>query len=74
LNPADAWRRLQGIKQRHYVGGQDKVIDVSIAQSYAGHFNSEHQPPISVIADFDHHCCWVKRWPELVNSHFSDDH
>jgi len=72
LNPADAWRSLQTVKQRHYVGGQDRVIDESIARSYADRFDPDHQPPISVIADFDHHCCWVERWPSIVNANFSD--
>ncbi|HSH98187.1 MAG: alpha/beta hydrolase [Methylophilaceae bacterium] len=74
LNPADTWQSLQAIEQRHYVGGQDKVIAESIARAYADRFDSEHQPPITVIADFDHHCCWVKRWPEIVKSNFSDAH
>ncbi|BCM24268.1 hypothetical protein ZMTM_05270 [Methyloradius palustris] len=74
LNPADAWQSLQVIKQRHYVGGQDKVIGVSVARSYTDRFDSGHQPPITVIADFDHHCCWVDRWPQIVKSNFSDAH
>jgi hypothetical protein len=74
LNPADAWRNLQSIKQRHYVGGQDQVMGESIARSYAVRFDTMHKPPITVIPDFDHHCCWVKRWPEFVKSQFSDAH
>jgi len=72
LNAADAWKDLQVISQRHYVGGRDSTISEDIAQSYASQFIINKQPSIIVIPNFDHHCCWESIWPSIVSSDFGD--
>lgn len=72
LNPADNWQTLQHIPQHHYVGGKDTVIDESMAQAYVARYPVNKKPSISVIASFDHHCCWESIWPTIVESKFGD--
>lgn len=58
LNPADEWRRVQHIPQVHFVGSNDKVIPLRIAEAYKSRFGDSRLINIEVIAGFDHHCCW----------------
>ncbi len=72
LNPAEAWMDLQAIAQRHYVGDKDTNIGKDIAQAYANRFVANKAPNITVIENFDHHCCWESIWQDLVSSQFGD--
>jgi dienelactone hydrolase len=65
LNPADAWPRLRRVPQTHFVGGKDRAVGESVARAYAARFPPGEQPTIIVVPAFDHHCCWVERWPAL---------
>jgi pimeloyl-ACP methyl ester carboxylesterase len=65
LNPADAWRQLARIPQKHYVGGKDRAVGVAPARAYAERFPEDRRPPVVVLEEYDHHCCWVERWTEL---------
>lgn len=67
LNPADAWQALAGIPQTHYVGGKDRSVGESVARAYAARFPPDKRPPVIVVPDFDHHCCWADRWPALFD-------
>lgn len=66
LNPADAWRELRRIPQLHFVGGRDKVMGPAFAEAYRARFPPGQQPDVVVIPSYNHHCCWVKDWPELL--------
>ena len=66
LNPADAWRALAAVGQRHYVGAEDSIIPPRFAQSYGRRFPADRQPEIVVVPGFDHRCCWADAWPRLV--------
>lgn len=66
LNPAEAWRHLDGLPQLHFVGSKDQVIEPAVVRSYAARFRQERQPKIVVMPDFDHVCCWVEQWQELA--------
>ena len=70
LNPADAWRALQEVPQRHYIGGRDTIVGEGVARAYAARFEKNKAPPITLIPEFDHHCCWDDIWPGIVNSRF----
>ena len=72
VNPAEAWKSLEEIPQRHYVGDQDTVINESIAQAYVARYSGNKKPYISVIPTFNHHCCWESIWPTIVESKFGD--
>jgi dienelactone hydrolase len=66
LNPADAWMQLQTLRQTHFVGGQDNNIGPTITHAYAARFPPSTPLTIKTIEAFDHHCCWVEQWPELL--------
>ena len=68
LNPADAWTRLQSVSQVHFIGGQDRVLGASIVRAYAARFPSSAELRIQVMPAFDHECCWVEQWPELLDA------
>jgi pimeloyl-ACP methyl ester carboxylesterase len=63
LNPATAPPLSAGVAQRHYAGARDANVPPSVARAFA-----RHHPGASVIevADFDHVCCWMARWPGLL--------
>lgn len=66
LNPADEWLRLKNIEQVHYVGGSDSNVGRHVAESYASRFPAAQRPEIAIVPGFDHHCCWVDKWEELL--------
>ncbi len=63
LNPALMPPLSATIVQRHYVGGRDRNVPPTIVQSFA-----RRHPGARVveIAEFDHQCCWIERWPKLL--------
>lgn len=66
LNPAHAWRSLLRIPQVIFVGGQDKIMGPEFAEAYRNRFPPGRRPKVVVIPRFNHHCCWVKMWPQLM--------
>lgn len=64
LNPADRAGALAGIPQRHFVGGEDRIIPPQLARAFV-RTGAAPESVIQVIDGFDHHCCWANRWPEL---------
>jgi pimeloyl-ACP methyl ester carboxylesterase len=61
LNPARQPAPAPSVRQRHYAGGRDEIVPVSITRRGA--------PPTAqliVIADYDHRCCWVTLWPSIL--------
>lgn len=84
----DAWARIHGysalagsqnpalmpalppaIAQRHYVGGRDTNVPPSVVEGFAARHRDAR---IVVIADYDHECCWVSRWPQLLDAVLDD--
>lgn len=65
LNPAAAPSLPTAIVQRHYVGERDVNVPPSVVRSFA-----RRHPTASVIeiGGFDHVCCWVERWPQLLGT------
>jgi hypothetical protein len=63
MNPALLPELPPTIAQLHYVGQRDEKVPPSVVRSFA-----RHHPEARVIdvADFDHECCWIKRWPQLL--------
>lgn len=65
MNPADETNRLQGIRQWHFVGGQDKNITSDLVQGYANRYLEPIRPIVQIEPEFDHRCCWAEQWPQL---------
>ena len=63
LNPALQPPLPTSIVDVAYVGGRDENVPPSIARSFAArHPNAK----IVEIAQFDHRCCWIEQWPQLL--------
>lgn len=65
LNPANEIEPLHRVWQRHFVGGQDRVIPPALVEGFASRFPGEHRPVVEHLPGFDHQCCWVEAWPTL---------
>ena len=65
LDPALAPELEPAIDQLHYVGGRDTNVSPSIVRAFARRHPEAH---VIEIPEFDHRCCWIERWPELVSS------
>jgi hypothetical protein len=63
LNPATLPNLAPAVAQVHYTGGRDENVPSSLVQSFA-----RRHPAAEVIeiADFDHRCCWIERWPQML--------
>ncbi|RPH51679.1 MAG: alpha/beta hydrolase [Lysobacterales bacterium] len=62
LNPARSarehpWREI------HLQGGNDKVAPPSTTDAYFQRYPTAQR---RLIADYDHVCCWINAWPELL--------
>jgi pimeloyl-ACP methyl ester carboxylesterase len=64
LNPASQPELQLAIVQLHYVGSRDRKVPPSVVRSFA-----RHHPEARVIevVGFDHECCWIERWPQLLD-------
>jgi dienelactone hydrolase len=63
LNPSDAREQLEKIPQIHFIGGQDKIIDKRVIESFVKGFHNA--PKVIEIPNYDHHCCWESDWTTL---------
>ncbi|MGH8121097.1 MAG: alpha/beta hydrolase, partial [Gammaproteobacteria bacterium] len=66
LNPADETDKLQNLNQVHFAGSADRIVPVNILESYRARYGKNVNITIHIIPGFDHHCCWVDSWPELL--------
>ena len=66
LNPADFTSKLLHVKQLHLIGEKDTIIDKSIFESYLSKFDDTTFIKSKIIKDFTHHCCWEKKWKNLL--------
>ncbi len=71
MNPPDVWQKLQGVRQLHFVGELDQNVPPAIYWAYRTFFPVKADVQMEVIKGFDHKCCWVERWPQLVRDHFN---
>jgi hypothetical protein len=64
LNPASLPQLSSAIVvQVNYFGGRDQNVPPSVTRSFA----RSHPEAMEVeIAEFDHVCCWIERWPGLL--------
>jgi pimeloyl-ACP methyl ester carboxylesterase len=63
LNPTLMPPLAPGIAQRHFVGGRDRNVPPSIVYSFARRHAAAR---VVEVAEFDHECCWIERWPSLL--------
>jgi hypothetical protein len=63
LNPASLPDLPRAIEQRHYVGARDQNVPPSVLRSFAVR---HPRAQVIEIAAFDHTCCWIEHWPEIL--------
>lgn len=63
LNPATQPPLAPTITQLHLIGGQDTNVTELLDARY---LDQLRQPQLWRYAGFDHTCCWVEHWPELL--------
>jgi pimeloyl-ACP methyl ester carboxylesterase len=61
LNPARRPPLPAWIRQRHYVGGEDRVVPQELAAR-----GPIAPGTLTVIPSYDHICCWEKIWPDVL--------
>ena len=67
INPASVARSIRNIPQIHYVGAKDDIIPPAISQSFLQKMGSPNKAKVIELPNYDHVCCWTKRWTELLN-------
>jgi len=65
-NAADVSAKLIGIKQRHFLGGQDTIIPPVLAKLWPPELRGVQDANLRIIDGFDHACCWEENWAVLV--------
>ena len=63
LNPASLPPLPRATTQVNYFGGRDPNVPPSVARSFA---RNHSEATMIEIPEFDHLCCWIERWPELL--------
>ncbi len=46
----------------HFAGEKDEIVPVDVIAPHARRAGAR----LAVIPGFDHHCCWVRDWPRLL--------
>ena len=65
LDPAREPALPKTIVHVAFVGGRDTNVPPAVAQAFAAH---HPETRVVEIAAFDHACCWIERWPELLGT------
>lgn len=72
LNPMDEWARLQGLRQIHFTGSEDRIAGRAAVQAFADRFAgrpfASKDPALVELLDvqgFNHSCCWAEQWARL---------
>lgn len=60
----DLLRRSAAIPQRHYIGGLDRNV---LPDLTLGLGDAIAPGSLCIMQHWDHECCWVSRWPQLVD-------
>jgi len=69
LDPAKEAPLPQHIRQVHLVGGRDSNVPPALTRSVA---LRQAATKVIEMPAFDHVCCWLERWPGLLQNALSD--
>ncbi|WP_107024539.1 alpha/beta fold hydrolase [Pseudomonas sp. BBP2017] len=72
LNPVALRPQLAGVEQVHLLGEQDRTIPPRLVESFVAGYPPGNRAQVSVLAGFDHRCCWVQHWAQLWQQHAVD--
>ena len=68
MNAADVASTLAPLPQTHFIGEEDKIVPPELARRWPTQISGNGATNLHIIADADHHCCWVQQWPTLFQS------
>lgn len=66
LDPVSVAPRLARLPQRHFIGGQDRIVPPAIFSSWKQASGPGGCVRSVLIAQNDHESGWVEKWPELL--------
>lgn len=68
IDPASDAMALSRLRQVHFVGGADRVVDPQIARGFVARMTGDAPASVIVVPGQDHGRGWVARWPKLAAS------
>lgn len=66
LNAADYATSIQHLPQLHLAGATDKIVPFEVTKAFLNRMTNSAQVSATTVPKFDHECCWVRDWPELL--------
>ncbi|NQV22394.1 MAG: alpha/beta hydrolase [Rhodospirillales bacterium] len=60
--------KLRDLDQHHFAGGKDKIVPPVTLRDFAALMSGSADFHLTEVPDFDHHCCWVREWPDLLQT------
>lgn len=70
LNAADHAQALAAIPQLHFVGAEDAVMPVTVANAYQHRFHDTRCVHIVTVPGAAHTTGWTEQWPQLLSTQF----
>jgi hypothetical protein len=67
LNPVDIADKLKTVPQRHFIASGDRIIPVSVAESFADKAGDVKHESITVVKGATHHSGWEAKWRILLD-------
>lgn len=65
LNPAHMRAQLVDVRQRHWVGADDRIVPPQLADHFVAGFSGQGNIRVQRLPGVNHHCCWTELWPQL---------
>ena len=65
LNPADSATRLSALPQIHFAGARDEIVPPAVIAAFLSREGPDASRRLYTSAEADHHCCWLRLWPQL---------
>lgn len=62
LDPAELGENVHLPTSVHFVGGKDRIVPASVVEKFIHRKGGR----METISSFDHDCCWVRDWVELL--------
>lgn len=62
LDPAELSENVHLPPSVHFVGGKDRIVPASVVEKFIHSKGGR----METISSFDHDCCWVRDWVELL--------
>lgn len=70
LNPIDELDRLADVKQLHFVGVDDRIVQSEVARNFVEQAASP-KIKLIVVSGQRHLCCWEPIWPDLLDKYIA---